>query len=164
MTWLLTFNWYGTWLPGDERGWVERARWIHRGGSRDPNSGLECCSREVMKQRPYALDLVRADVVLEAVQQVCLFRDWGLIAAHVRTTHVHLVVDRPRDPDRAIADFKSYSSRALTKAGFDSADRKRWARGGSTRPLGTNQAAWAAVKYVVEEQGDPMAVYLGSPR
>ena len=117
-----------------------------------------------MTQEPYLADLRRGRIVLDAIHEVCRFRDWGLIAGHVRTTHVHLVVDGPRDPDRAILDFKRYASRALNASGLDPADRKRWERGGSSRHLVTDAAVSAGVKYVIEKQGAPMAVYMISPR
>lgn len=83
----------------------------------------------------------------------------GFIAAHVRSTHVHIIVAGLANPDRAINDFKSYSSRALNQYGFETADRRRWARGGSTRQLSSGDAVREAVGYVVDGQGDPMVVY-----
>ena len=49
--------------------------------------------------------------------------------------------------------FKAYSSRKLGMR------RKRWARHGSTRYLWKDDDVKAAVKYVVEEQGEPMSAY-----
>ena len=37
---------------------------------------------------------------------------------------------------------------------------KRWARHGSRRWLGKDQDVLEAIRYVVEEQGEPMAVFL----
>jgi REP element-mobilizing transposase RayT len=152
-------------VPGDGRGWVDRARGNHRGGYQDPSSGLVGDSIAVMTQLPYQLDLPRARTVLDAIREVCQFRRWDLLAALVRTTHVHVVVSGPADPNRAITDFKAYSSRALSDRGFEARDCKRWSRGGSTRALGTSEAIWAAIGYVVDQQGEPMAVYAtASPR
>jgi hypothetical protein len=160
MVYLLTFNCYGSRLPGDERGWVERARGEQRGGYHEPNPSLNRYCRSAMKQEPYLLDLPKANIVLEAIREVCRFRDWDLITAHVRTTHAHVIVDRLQNVDRAIVDFKSYASRALGTDGC-----KRWARGGSTRPLSTPQAVSDAIKYVIDQQGEPMALFLmNSPR
>ncbi len=160
MVYLLTFNCYGSRLPGDERGWVERPRGEQRGGYHDPNPGLNRYCRGVMKHEPYLLDLPKANIVLHAIREVCRFREWDLIAAHVRTTHAHVVVDRLQNVDRAVVDFKTYASRAL---GTDA--RKRWARGGSTRPLSTPQAVSDAIEYIVDRQGEPMAVFMmNSPR
>jgi hypothetical protein len=112
-----------------------------------------------MPQEPYQLDAPRARVVLDAICEVCQYRGWDLVAAHVRATHVHIVVARLADPDRAISDFKCYASRALNQHGFETPDRKRWARGGSTRRLPIPDALRAAIQYVVESQGEPMAVF-----
>ena len=118
-----------------------------------------------MKQQPYQLDLPKARTVLEVIREVCRFRNWDLHAAHVRTTHVHVVAGGLPDPARAILDFKSYSRRALSRQGFERSDRNRWARRGSTRVLATTDAIWAAINYVVDQQGEPMAVYAtASPR
>jgi hypothetical protein len=95
------------------------------------------------------------------MREVCVIRDWQLFAVHVRSTHVHCVVDGPEHPNRAVAEFKAYASRALNaKEGY----RKRWAREGSTRRLPSIGAIRAAVRYVVEGQGDPMAAYVPDPR
>ena len=72
-----------------------------------------------MSGEPYLLDLSSANTVLAAIQEVCRFRKWDLIAAHVRTNHVHLIVVGPREPDRAVAQFKAYSARAAVALATD---------------------------------------------
>ena len=115
--------------------------------------------RERMDQAPYCLDQVRRDTVLTAIQEVCTHRGWCLLAAHVRTTHVHTVVEAEVGPERVMGDFKSYSSRRLNRTGLDSPDRRRWTRHGSTRWLWEPQHISAAIQYVVAEQGEAMAVF-----
>ncbi len=56
-------------------------------------------------------------------------------------------------------DLKAYASRSLAEQGFDPPDRRRWARHGSTRYLWTAERVEAAIQYVVQEQGEPMAVF-----
>jgi REP element-mobilizing transposase RayT len=112
-----------------------------------------------MMQDGYLLDSVRRRVVLKSVRDVCAFRGWTLLAAHVRTNHVHLVVTANCKPDLVLNTMKSYSSRSLNQAAIDSPDRRRWARHGSTRYLWTGDAVRAAIQYVVREQGESMAVY-----
>jgi REP element-mobilizing transposase RayT len=91
--------------------------------------------------------------VLQAIQQVCQHRGWILLAAHVRTNHVHLVVDAAIAPERVMRDFKAYASRSLDH-------KKAWTRHGSTRYLWERDDVAHAVRYVVEGQGDPMAVFM----
>ena len=110
-----------------------------------------------MDTPPYKLSLEGAEAVLGAIREVCVFREWPLIAAHVRPTHVHCVVANVAVPHRAIADFKAYASRRLNAI---EGSRKRWARDGSTRPLLNEDAVRTAVRYVADRQGDPIAVYV----
>lgn len=113
-----------------------------------------------MNQAPYSLDRDGRAAVLEATQEVCLQRGWNLLAAHVRTNHVHVVVEAEVRPEKVMNDFKSYASRGLNRLGRDGSGRKRWARHGSTRWLWKDKDVQEALRYVVEEQGEPMAVFV----
>jgi REP element-mobilizing transposase RayT len=99
--------------------------------------------------------------VLAALHEVCLRRRWILLAAHVRTNYVHVVVEADVRPEMVMNSFKSYASRSLNRLGIDDADRKRWARHGSTRWLWKDEDVQEAIRYVVSGQGAPMEVYLG---
>lgn len=112
-----------------------------------------------MLHAPYLLDAARRRVVLESLQAVCGFRGYELHAAHVRTNHVHVVCESTARPEAVMNTMKSYSSRALNELGLDDPDRRRWAKHGSTRWLWNRDHIWAAVQYVVREQGEPMEVY-----
>ena len=159
MTYLLTFTCYATHLPGDDRGWVDRSRGSHRGSYQDPRPKLLNQAQRVA-EKPYLLNLLRSRIVLQAIRETCDFRCWDLLAAHVRTTHVHVVADGFSDPDRAISDLKAYATRALQRCDAGAVDCKHWARGGSTRGLFTVESVKAAVKYVADGQGEAMAVYV----
>ena len=65
-----------------------------------------------MKEAPYILDRARAAVVLKAIEDRCLLQGWNLLAAHVRTTHVHVVVGAEVRPEKVMLAFKTYASRA----------------------------------------------------
>lgn len=110
-----------------------------------------------MRDPPYILDASARLTVLSAIREVCSFRNWTLLAAHVRSTHVHAVVEAETPPEKVLNDFKSYASRGLNKTGEP--DRKRWARHGSTRWLFEDKSVREAIRYVVDSQGEPMAVF-----
>ena len=112
-----------------------------------------------MDQPPYHLDRIRRDAVLEAIRGVSAHRGWNLLAAHVRSHHVHTVVEAEVRPERIMNDFKAYASRYLNRMGLEEPGRKRWARHGSTRWLWKPQHVSAAIQYVVAEQGDAMSVF-----
>ena len=76
------------------------------------------------------------------------------------SNHVHVIVEAEIRPERIMNEFKSHASRELTRLGKDGTKRKRWARHGSTRWLWKDQDVWEAIRYVVEQQGEPMALFV----
>ena len=114
-----------------------------------------------MNQPAYELDGDNRAVVLQAIEEVCRHRGWSLLAAHVRSNHVHVIADAEVPPEKVMNDFKAYASRALNRLGRDEPSRRRWARHGSTRWLWKDQDVRETIRYVVEEQGEAMAVFLG---
>ena len=115
-----------------------------------------------MDQPAYAMDQGRREAVLASLREPCSERHWSLLAAHVRTNHVHLVVEAEARPARVMNDLKSYASRCLNRLGLDGPSRKRWARRGSTRWLWKPENVPAAVRYVIDGQGEPVAVFEGT--
>lgn len=159
VAYFITYHTYGTWLHGNENGSVDRYHNLPDTPMLAPNLAHETYARRLMKQPPYILDEPRRDVVLRTIQEVCHYRNWLLFAAHVRTNHAHVIVQSPAIPEKVMNDFKAYSSRRLTEAGFENKERKRWTRHGSTIYLWDVETVEAKIRYVVEEQGEPMAVY-----
>ena len=110
-----------------------------------------------MQDTASALDRPARTLVLRTMREVCLHQQWTLYAAHVRRTHVHIVVRAEVAPEEAMRKLKAYSSRVLNKQfGFR---EQRWVRHGSTRRLWSPAEVDATVDYVVRRQGEPMAVY-----
>ena len=159
MTYLITFACYGCHLHGSESGSVDSAHNMPGTPILERDSARATFEEQRMDQSPYRLDQIRRDAVLEAIQEVCGHRGWGLLAAHVRSNHVHTVVDAEVPPERVMSDFKAYASRRLNRMTSDEPGRKRWARHGSTRWLWKPQHISAAMQYVVAEQGDAMSAF-----
>jgi REP element-mobilizing transposase RayT len=157
-TYLITFVCYGSWLPG-QPGAVPRGQNVFGTRLPEANANRERLARNRMRQQPYLLDAIRRKIVLRSLQEVCFYRHWSLMAAHVRTNHVHVVVTANQSAERVMNTFKAYASRGLNRMALDSVDCRRWARHGSTRHLWTREAVTAAVHYVVWEQGEAMAVF-----
>src|ERR1035437_9188010 len=107
--------------------------------------------KQQMEQAPYLLDSVRLAIVLTTLHEVCRHRHWILRAAHVRTNHIHAIIEAAVPPE---------ASRSLNRLKTAPPDRKRWARHGSTRWLWKDDDVQEAIRYVVYGQGDPMEVYL----
>jgi REP element-mobilizing transposase RayT len=156
---LITFACYGCHLHGSESGSVDRAHNVPGTPILEPDSARASANRERMDQAPYNLDPIRRDAVLAAIREVCAHRGWNLLAAHVRSNHVHTVVEAEMPLARVMNDLKAYASRRLNRMRLDAPNRKRWARHGSTRWLWKPPHVSAAIAYVVGEQGDAMSVF-----
>src|SRR4051794_18666320 len=89
MTYLITFACYGCRLHGEESGSVDSAH--NRPGSPllEAYPARVAAERDRMDQVPYQMDRIRREAVLESIQEVCSVRCWSLLAAHVRSNHVH---------------------------------------------------------------------------
>jgi REP element-mobilizing transposase RayT len=161
MRYFISFACYGAHLHGDESGSVDRRHNLFGGRSLEADPQRAAAERRSMNQPPYELDGDSRAVVLQALEEVCWHRGWNLLAAHVRSNHVHVIVEAEVPPEKVMNDFKAYASRALNQLGRDEPGRRRWARHGSTRWLWKDQDVREAIRYVVEEQGEPMAVFLG---
>ncbi|HEV2200051.1 MAG TPA: transposase [Bryobacteraceae bacterium] len=161
-TYLITWACYGAWLPG-QSGSVPRTQNQFGSPLPEPDSHRQRHSGNRMTQDPYLLDEIRRQVVLSSLRDVCSYRGWTLLAAHVRTNHVHVVVTANRKPEPIMTALKAYSSRALNESALDPPHRRRWARHGSTRYLWTVESVRAAIHYVVREQGPAMGCSKRSP-
>jgi REP element-mobilizing transposase RayT len=160
MRYFITFACYGSHLHSDESGSVDRHHNLPGTRLAEASPDRIEIKRQQMDQEPYSLDQARRAVILAALRDVCLHRKWRLLAAHIRTNHVHVVVEAEARPEIAMHAFKSYSSRDLNRLGFDQPNRKRWARHRSTRWLWKDEDVRETVRYVVSGQGEPMEVYL----
>jgi REP element-mobilizing transposase RayT len=167
--WLLTWTTYGTWLPGDARGFVGNVRdengthATHNQPGTDYDRDrphLEGYSQATQKLDSVRLTREQAVTVCRQLQATADIRGWNLFAAAVMANHVHVVVGVPGDPDPStlLRDFKSYSAQELNK-GTPSRNRQRWwTKSGSTRKLPDETAVLAAIRYV-ENQDWPLAVF-----
>jgi REP element-mobilizing transposase RayT len=164
MTYLITFSCYGCHLHGDERGSVDPNHNHYRNPIIEPDAAFRRRELEDLTEPPYHLEAPQRDIMLRSLQEVCPYHRWWLLAAHVRSTHVHVVVDAGRAPEFVMNAFKSRASRLLNQSGLEPQLRKRWARHGSTRWLYKPESVDGAVKYVLDEQGERMSVYEEPPR
>jgi REP element-mobilizing transposase RayT len=155
----ITINCYGRKIPGDESGTIHHGDNIYGTPKVPYKPGLKRYHEGHLNQPPYEMDSLRRRVVLKTVLAVCRYRGWQLLAAHVRTNHLHVVVEAMCKPEKVLNDLKAYASRSLNKAGLDGKNRKRWARHGSTTYMWKERDVEDAVNYVIRGQGDFMEYY-----
>jgi len=149
LAYLITWTTYGTWLPGDERGWVKHDEFgIHQA---DPR--LKAAVKGSLSEAPVTLTLERQNVVEEAIVEHCRFRGWTLHAVNVRTNHVHLVVTAGADPDDVAEKLKSRCSRFLNLLPSGHRDHW-WTRGQSTKWI--NDESICRTRFVTSGTGSSL--------
>ncbi len=160
LAYFITFTTYGTRLPGEERGWVDRFHNHYGTPTLPSHPKLTRAMEDILVQPPYGLGASHRPLVLAAIKETCAYRGWQLEAAHVRSHHVHAVVGAATAPEFVLNTLKAYSSRKLNQSKLDPKHRKRWTRHGSMEYLWNPESVEAAIEYVVEGQGKPLSVYL----
>ena len=159
LAYLITVTCYGTRLHGDQPESVDNRHNVPGSPFLPEAPSVVSIEEGQMSQRPYLMDRDRRPIALRSLRAVCTHRGWTWLAAHVRSTHVHVVVTSQETPEKVMNALKSYASRALNQARLDPPGRRRWAHHGSTRYLWKPKQVAAAIEYVVWGQGNPMAVW-----
>ncbi|MEM8784168.1 MAG: valine--tRNA ligase, partial [Planctomycetota bacterium] len=153
---LITFTTYGTWLHGRAQGSADDAHNLPGTPYLPENAALEAHEREQLQGDPQTLDQAQRPVVRDTLQEVCRHRGWSLLAANIRSNHVHAVVAADDTPEKTMNAFKSYATRRLTEADLHRQGDKLWTRHGSTRYLNDPESVERAKRYVLEDQGDDL--------
>lgn len=145
----LTWTTYGSWLPGDERGWIRQGEFLIQGAQR---KYVEL-NQERLVQDSVRLSNDERKAVERAIEEHSRHRGWELQALYVGLAHVHVVVAASAPPEKVLREFKIRCSRNLNQIGPDSSRKERWwSRHGSTRWLNDETSLEAAILYVREGQ------------
>lgn len=106
---------YGSHLHCAEAGSVDRKHNVPGSPLAEANPERLEVMHDQMDQAPYLLDNDRRVNVLASLREVCLHRKWNLLAAHIRTNHVHTIVEAEAAPELVMNAFKSYASHGLNR-------------------------------------------------
>lgn len=143
LAYLITWTTYGTWLPGDGRGWVEDGT----PGIRAPDAARRAEARGRLSEPPVTLDEAQRTLVEATIRAHCEVRRWTLHAVNARSNHVHVAVTADDVPPETVMDqFKAWCSRRLNECG---PRRKHWwTRHGSTKWINDEDYLRNAINYV----------------
>lgn len=143
----LTWTTYGTWLPGDDRGWHD---W--RQGWKTANPKLAAYARSTMTEDAVMLTEAQRKSVEATIEKHCQIRKWQLWASNCRTNHVHVVVTALNCDGETVRDqLKAWCTRNLKKE-FDSVKKNWWTEGASVHELKTEDALASAITYTTDAQ------------
>ncbi len=158
---LITWTNYGTWLPGDERGFVSRipqpdgSHVIHNlpgepYDADDPQLSAKAADR--MEGKPVHLNPAQARVLLASIAGSAEHHSIELLAVAIMSDHAHVLCQTDRAGPELQKLFKGGASRVLNQQ-FDLAGSPRWfTRRGSNRFIKKGTDLTAAVEYVQNQQ------------
>ncbi len=156
LAYFLTWATYGTWLPGDERGWVE-----YRRGWQLPDAARKLEAEAYMTEDACLLNADQRHVVEATIADHCRIRNWVLHAVNCRSNHLHVVVTAPGyHPDVVREQFKAWCTRRLKEYEHTNPMRQRgsplrtqwWAERGSKRYINDEDSLESAILYVRDSQ------------
>ena len=143
----LTITTYGTWLPGDARGWIE-----YRHGWQLPDAAHELEARARMTENACTLTPHERVIVEQQVRETCEHRGWILHAVNCRSNHMHAVISAPNThPKKVCADIKAWCTRRLKELSDPTRDNW-WAERGSVRWIFREKSLETVILYVTEAQ------------
>ena len=155
----LTWTVYGTFLPGDSRGWRHRAS-----GMRSAQPQLDLWHRKRLQHAVILLTDPMRRTVESAIDEICDVRRWSLWASAARSNHIHVVLTAPEcDPETVRDQLKAKSTREL-RGGFSVwKDRPVWSANGDIEFLDSEEEIEKCVLYVREAQDRKSRDHLREP-
>jgi len=110
---MVTFTTYGTWLQGDERGWVKE------GITYQAYPRIEEANRKQMQHPAVRLTRGERDVVREAILGKARERKQKVCAISVGANHVHIVLEYDACPiSQVVQAYKNSATVSLKKNGL----------------------------------------------
>ena len=162
-SWLLTWTTYGTWLPGDERGFVgdvrdldgvRRRHNIYGTPHSADHSPLRAYAASILTEPPVMLNKAQGIALAAQLRETARFRQWELHALAVMANHTHLVVTAGEEvlAKKIQGDFKAWATRRLDHEWGKRPNGSWWAEGGSCRPLRSDEDIVRAIEYVRQQE------------
>lgn len=158
ITLFITWTTYGSWLPGDSRGWM---KW--KKGEQQPQPELEDWCKGRMKEKVVLLSLEQRDAVEGVIRAHAEHRSWKLHAVSARSNHVHVavtVVPKTGNQNFRVADgvkrvrdqFKANATGVLRQGEAPIQNDKVWTKGGDIQFIDSDDDLEQVVIYISEAQ------------
>jgi hypothetical protein len=149
-------NTYGTWLPGDPRGWREKHHRRHvEGDYRNPppagyGDRLHRQSQDLLKKPPVQLKPAQRELVGRALVEMLLKQEIELIVLAMGAVHLHLLARFPdKEVRRRVGRAKKHAYHLLLDEGFVG---KLWERRANVVPIKDRQHQLNVFHYIVRHR------------
>ena len=147
ITYFITWTTYGTWLPGDSRGWRKKGQ-----GAQPPQPLLEAWCRERMMESEVVLTETQRGKVEAVCHEHATIRGWALHAVNARSNHVHLAVTADKGPKVVRDQFKANATRVLRENPDALRKDEIWTQGGDCEIIDGEEALERVILYITEAQ------------
>ena len=137
---MVTWTTYGSWLPGDERGYVENGHIL------PANRGIFKASKKQLKSQAVSLTKQEMKIIHQVILNEAQRIHNEILALVVCTNHVHIAIHpHSQSIDKIISRYKSITTRAL----WDTGRKGRiWTKGFDKRFCFSEEELAARIKYI----------------
>ena len=149
-------NTYGTWLPGDPRGWRERKHKTHVNGDykNPPPAGsgdaLHGHAKILLKQSPVRLTTLQRAIAGRAMAEMLALQQIEVLAVSLDAIHFHVLARFPNSQVRpVIGRAKKHAYFQLHKHGFLG---RLWGDGSNVVPIADRKHQLKAFEYITAHQ------------
>ena len=148
IAYFITLVTYGTWLPGDQRGWIE-----YGNGWRSPDFRREFEAFSKMAEDRKILDVYQRLIVEQQIKETCEYRKWVCHAVNCRTNHVHTVISAPDVSAKKVrSDIKAWCTKRLRERDYSGETQTWWADRGSVRWVFSEEDLNQVIRYTRDMQ------------
>jgi REP element-mobilizing transposase RayT len=147
ITYFITWTTYGTWLPGDHRGWRKKDK-----GNQTAQPLLEDWVRDRLSEKPVLLNNAQRKKVEDVCYEHADRRGWVIHAVSARSNHVHIAVTADAPPNKVRDQFKANATRVLRQNPDPITSEKVWTRGGDCEIVDTDDELERVIQYIREAQ------------
>lgn len=140
IAYMITWTTYGTWLQGDERGWVKDGEVL------EPNPVLEQSNLLTLKQQIIKLSPLQKNTAQNAILNEAKRIHHKIYAIAVCTNHIHIVVENNPIPiNQIVKRYKNVATATLKLTGLNA---KIWTKGFDKRFCFTEKELTNRIQYV----------------
>lgn len=137
---MITWTTYGSWLQGDERGYVKNGQIM------DADNNIRTICQNLQKSETVVLDSAEKEIVKQAILDDADKIGQVIKAIEVRSNHVHIAAETcSQSMEQVVSRYKNIAMFALNKNGRQG---RIWTRGFDKRFCFTREELDRKIKYI----------------
>lgn len=149
---MLTWTTYGSWLQGDQRGWVKD------GVICSVNHSLQKANTESLKSSPVRFTTPQQSIIYNAILKHAVEKQHEIFALSITNNHVHLLIrEYDEGPSRLTARYKNNAKKQLGEIFIG---RPVWTKGSNTRSCNTLKDLRNMIEYIKKHETITPFVYI----